>query len=231
MNISIVIPVYNEENRIEKTLPEIIDYCKKNFGDYEIIVVDDGSTDNTNEVITRFSKERVRVLRNGCNKGKGYSVKKGILNAKYDFVLFTDSDLATPLNELKKLTPFLNSGYDIIIASRNLAGSIHKKQQPFYRKCMGKFFAILVNFVVLRGIKDTQCGFKLLRTKTAKKIVRMQTLDGFSFDVEILLIAKKLGYKIKEVPVIWINNKESKLHPIKDSFKMFLDLCVLSFRR
>lgn len=223
--ISIVIPAYNEEKRIERSLVEIIDYCKKNFESYEIIVVDDCSTDKTNEIVSKYD---VKILKNGVNKGKGYSVKRGILEAKYSLVLFTDSDLATPIFELNKFINYIKD-YDIVIASRNLKESNIKVKQPFYRQFMGKTFPLLVNLIILKEFKDTQCGFKLFRTDIAKKIVKLQIFEGFSFDVEILFIAKKLGCKIKEVPVVWIDKEGSTLSPIKDAFKMLIDLFKIRY--
>jgi dolichyl-phosphate beta-glucosyltransferase len=221
--ISVVIPAYNEEKRIEPTLKKVIDYLKKKFDKYEIIVVDDCSKDNTNKIVSKYKKEKVKILRNEKNKGKGYSVKRGILESKYSLVLFSDSDLATPIEELENFMQYIKEN-DIIIASRNLKNSERKIKQPLYRQAMGKIFPLLVNIIALKGFKDTQCGFKLFKTDAAKKIFLLQTFERFSFDIEILFIAKKLGYKIKELPVIWIDQKGSKVNPIKDSLKMLIDL-------
>ena len=229
LNISIVIPAYNEEDRINKTLNKIINYFNKNKYNYEIIVVDDGSTDNTVNVVKTIKNTKIIILQNNNNEGKGYSVRKGILKAKYPLVLFSDSDLATPIEELKKFIGYISNGYDIVIASRNLKGSNIKVEQPIYRQLMGKTFPILVNLIALRGFKDTQCGFKLLKTDAAKKIVKFQTFKKFAFDVELLFIAKKLGYKIKETPVVWIDKKGSKVSPVKDSIKMLIDLFKIRY--
>lgn len=223
MELSIVIPAYNEEKRIESTLKEIIMYCKENFTKYEILVVNDCSKDRTKNVVEKYKAQKVKLLHNGVNRGKGYSVRKGILAAKYPFVLFTDSDMSTPITDIKSFLPYLKS-YDIIIASRNLKGSKIKVSQPFYRKMMGKAFPFFVNLFVLRGFKDTQCGFKLFKIDAAKKIVALQTFERFSFDVEILFIAKKLGYRIKELPVTWVDKAGSKVSPIKDAVSMLTDL-------
>lgn len=222
MDISIVFPAYNEAKRIESTIVKVNSFLKKHFKEYEIIVVDDCSSDNTSTIVSRF--DHVRVLCNKKNMGKGYSVKKGIMNAKYSLVLFSDSDLATPIEELEKFLKYIDDGYDIVIASRNLKGSDIKVKQPFYRQLMGKTFPFFVNLIAVGGFKDTQCGFKLFKTPAAKRIFSLQKLNGFSFDVEILFIAKKLGYKIKEAPVVWIDKAGSKVSPLKHSIKMFLDL-------
>ena len=228
MEISVVIPAYNEEKRIEPTLKRAINYLRSHFDNYEIIVVDDCSTDNTNNIVSKYKKNNVKSLRNKKNKGKGYSVKHGIQNAKYSLVLFSDSDLATPIEELGKFMHHIKE-YDIVIASRNMKESNIKVKQPLCRQLMGKTFPLLVNLIALRGFKDTQCGFKLFKTDIAKKVVSLQTFERFSFDVEILFIAKKLGYKIKEVPVVWIDKEGSKVSPIKDSIKMLIDLFKIRY--
>lgn len=219
MEISVVIPAFNEEKRIELTLKKVEQFLSQNFDKYQIIIVDDCSTDNTNKIVSKY--KNVQILRNKKNRGKGYSVKRGILNAKYPLVLFSDADLATPIEELGKFMNYIKD-FDVVIASRNLKQSIVK--QTSSRKLIGATFSLLVNLIVLRGFKDTQCGFKLFRTDVAKKIVSLQTLNGFSFDVEILFIAKKLGYKIKELPVVWMNKSGSKVKLIKDSIKMLINL-------
>ena len=193
------------------------------YENYEIIVVDDCSKDSTKEIVLAHEDPNLRLLQNEVNKGKGYSVKKGILSAKYPNVLFSDSDLATPIEELEKMIPHLED-YDIVIASRNMKESDIKIKQPKYRQLAGNIFPLLVNLIALRGFKDTQCGFKLFKTEKAKKIVNLQTFEEFSFDVEILYIAKKLGYNIKEEGVVWIDKEGSKVNFLKDSTKMLIDL-------
>ena len=221
--ISIVIPAYNEEKRIGRSIKQIVKYLDKKKYSYEVIVVDDGSIDKTIDVVKKAGNKYVKIIKNKKNMGKGFSVKTGILNAKYPLVLFSDSDLATPIEELDKFMEYIKS-YDIVIASRNLKESNIKVKQPVYRQLMGKTFPLLVNLIALGGFRDTQCGFKLFKTDAAKKIVSLQTFNRFSFDVEILFIAKKLGYKIKEAPVVWIDKEGSKVNPIKDSIKMLIDL-------
>ncbi|MBW2991398.1 glycosyltransferase family 2 protein [Candidatus Woesearchaeota archaeon] len=227
MRVSIVIPAFNEEKRIEKTLKRIISYCKNKFDKYEIIVVDDASKDNTVNIVMGYKKDKIRIVKNKINRGKGFSVKKGILQARYALVLFSDSDLATPIEELSKFLKYIRQGYDIIIASRNLKESNIVVKQPLYRQLMGKTFPLLVNLIALRDFRDTQCGFKLFKTRIAKKIVKYQTFERFSFDIELLFIAKKMGCRIKEAPVKWVDKAGSKLNPLKDSISMFLDLIRL----
>ena len=241
MNISVVIPAYNEEARIGESLTRIKEYLDNNLtksDKYEIIVVDDGSTDKTVDVVNRLSKPKnkskadihnIRILRNEINSGKGFSVKKGIENSKYDLVLFTDADLATPIKELGKMIKEIENGYDIAIASRNLPGSDIAVIQPRYRQIMGKTFPLIAHALLIPNIKDSQCGFKLFKTEAAKQIVKLQRINGYSFDVELLYIAQKLGFRIKEVPVKWIDKKGSKVDPLRDGFKMFIDLLKIRF--
>lgn len=223
LSLSVIIPAYNEENRIGKTLKKIIGYLERKKYDYEIILVDDGSKDKTIGVVKSLKNKKVRILKNKHNLGKGGSVKNGMLAAKKDYLLFSDADLSTPIEELEKFEK-LKEKHDILIGSRALKESDIKIKQPFYRILMGKVFNFIVNIVVIWGIKDTQCGFKLFRKEAAKKIFSKQTFNGFSFDVELLFIAKKYGYSIKEIPVMWINSTESKVNALKDSIMMFIDL-------
>ncbi len=225
MKISIVLPAYNEEERIGKTLEEILRYLKNRDYTYELIVIDDGSIDNTFSIVRGFIRKNknIRLLRNLKNKGKGYSVKKGIMSAKYPLILFTDSDLSTPLWELDKMINEIKS-YDVVIASRNLKKSNIAIRQPLFRTLPGKAFSLLVDLITFLGIKDTQCGFKLFKKSIAREIFSRQTINRWGFDVEVLYIAKKFGYKIKEVPVTWINSKVSKLNVLKDPFFMFIEL-------
>jgi dolichyl-phosphate beta-glucosyltransferase len=239
MEISIIIPAYNEEKRIQKTLERIFSYMKEKKHDFEIIVVDDGSKDKTVELVELFRKKnskgkkkadknRIKILKNIKNKGKGHSVKRGMLSGEKKWLLFSDADLSTPIEEIEKFEKYIDQ-YLIIIASRNLKESQIKIKQPKIRSTLGKIFPFVVNLFTIRGIKDTQCGFKLFRKDVAEKIFPLQTSKRFAFDVEVLFIAKKHGYKIKEIPVIWINALGSKVDPIKDSISMFFDLIRFRF--
>jgi dolichyl-phosphate beta-glucosyltransferase len=228
MNLSIVIPAYNEENRIEPTILKTIEYLEKHFENYEIIVVDDGSKDNTVEVASKYKDKNVKVISNTKNRGKGFSVKLGVINAKYNPVLFMDSDMSTPISEVSKFMNYINE-YDLVIGSRSSKDSKIIIQQPRFRKALGNTFSKITNLVLGIGISDTQCGFKLVKLDAARKIFPRQTLRGFAFDVELLFIAKFLGFKIKEVPVMWENNSNSKVSPIKDSVRMFKDLIKIRY--
>ncbi|MFA5271414.1 MAG: dolichyl-phosphate beta-glucosyltransferase [Candidatus Omnitrophota bacterium] len=227
MFISIIIPAYNEEERLKTAFEKLYQYLTGKKYDYEVIIVDDGSTDKTRETVSESmlaKAGKIIFLQNGKNKGKGFAVKQGILHSIGEYVLFSDADFSTPIQEFDKLFDYLKNGYDIAIGSRSVIGSNITVRQPLYREMMGKFFNFLVQIFVLRGIHDTQCGFKLFSGKCAKSIAQELKIDRFGFDVEMLYLAQKKKYKIKEVPVTWINSTESKVNPIKDSFKMFLEL-------
>ena len=226
IHLSVVIPAYNEAERIGLTLKKIHEYLLTKDYRYEIIVVDDGSTDDTRRVVRKTAQEIpfVRLLENGANRGKGYSVRAGVLDSHGKIILFSDADLSTPIQEVSYLEYWLNNGYDIAIGSRALPGSEILVRQPRHREGMGKIFNRLVQLLTVSGIRDTQCGFKLFKKEVAKVLFAKQTVWGFGFDVEILFMASKSGYRIKEVPIKWINSLDSRVHIVKDSFSMLVDL-------
>lgn len=229
--LSIVIPAYNEESRIGRSLSLIIDYLNKKAFNWEIIVVDDGSRDKTKEIIKGFMYDnRISLVENEQNRGKGYSVKKGILSAKGKFILFSDADLSTPIEEIDKLFFYLKSGYDIAIGSRGLEESKIIVPQFWVRQTMGKIFNFIIRFFIFPGIKDTQCGFKLFKGQVAKKVFSILKIKGFAFDVEVLYIAKNLNLKVREVPIKWYNSPKSKVNPTIHSFKMLTDIYKIKMR-
>ncbi|MCX8094465.1 MAG: glycosyltransferase family 2 protein [Candidatus Goldbacteria bacterium] len=221
MKVSVIIPAYNEEKRLPETLKKIKNFLKKNKIKNEIIVVDDGSTDNT---VSISKKYKVKVLKNEKNKGKGFSVKRGMLAARGEIVIFTDADLSTPVEFLKHFINEHKSGFDIVIASRALQGSEIKIPQPYLRELSGKIFNVLVRLITWLPIHDTQCGFKSFTRKAAQQIFKRLTIYGFGFDVEALYIARKLGFTISEYPVSWYNSKATKVDFLKDSIRMFFEL-------
>ena len=189
--------------------------------------MDDASKDRTKSIVSLLHIKNLKVLKNNRNRGKGYSVKRGILEAKYSLVLFTDSDLPVATKYVKVFIEYINEGFDIVIASKYMKDASPDKKQSMYRKLTGKVFSLIVKLLV-RGFNDTQCGFKLFKTNFAKQIANFQTCDGFAFDAEILYIAKKMGLKIKEVPVIWQNKAGSSVG-IKDALQMFFDVLKIRF--
>lgn len=221
--ISFVIPVYNEEDRIESALEKVWNFLDSKKYEFEIIVVDDGSTDRTLEKLSKYQNQ-IQIINYNPNRGKGAAVRAGMLASKGKFRFFSDADLSTPIYEIEKLLEKLNSGADICIGSRAINPSLIKKHQPFYRELMGKIFNKIVQFLIFKGIDDTQCGFKGFTDKATELVFPKSKIDGFSFDVEILFLAKKAGLFIEQVPVEWYNDKRTKVNPIKDSFKMFLEL-------
>lgn len=224
--LSLIIPAYNEQGRLSGSLQKIIDYFSTKKYAFEIIVVDDGSQDATTEIAERYIRTfaKGRLIKNESNRGKGYSVKRGIMSACGKFIFFSDADLSTPIEEIENLLSHLENGCDIVIGSRALIPSKVLVRQRWYRDMMGKVFGKLVRLLLVSGIADSQCGFKGFNRQAVQEIFPLQKLNGFSFDVEVLFIAKKLKFVIKEVPVRWINSYESKLNPLLDSIKMFLEL-------
>lgn len=221
--LSIVIPAYNEKMRLEKTLQQTIAFKKNHPEIAEIIVVDDGSTDNTSKLAKKYT-DKVIIL--PTNRGKGYAVKKGILLAKEKYVLYMDSDLATPLKEIPTFLKTIKK-YDLVIGSRNTEDANITSFQPMYRRILGKIFPFIANAILPLGVKDSQCGFKMFKTSVAKKIVRQQTIERFAFDVELLYLARKKEYRIKEIGITWHDQKGSTVNTLKDGLRMLKDICKL----
>jgi glycosyltransferase involved in cell wall biosynthesis len=214
-SISIIIPAFNEEKRLPETIRKIESYvCRQNWDFHEIIIVDDGSSDDTASVSAASAEANanIRVLRNPGNRGKGYSVRHGMLAARGEWSLFTDADLSTPIEELEKLWKACQrESAPIAIGSRALDRSLIGVHQPVLREAAGKFFNKVMRIVTGLRIADTQCGFKLFRSDVAREVFSRQAIDRFGFDVEVLFIARQLGCKILEIPVRWNNAEGSKV--------------------
>ncbi|MDH5457621.1 MAG: glycosyltransferase family 2 protein [Nitrospinota bacterium] len=224
-------PAYNEELRLGRTLPILRAWLESQEYTWEIVLVDAGSSDRTREVFHEvFSPEQGRSFKNEMNRGKGYAIRRGIREAKGEVLLFSDADFSTPIEEFPKLAGYLENGYDIAIGSRSLPDSNVEVHQAWVREGMGKVFNLLVQAIVLRGFIDTQCGFKCVKRERVLPLLPKMAVDGFCYDVELLFLAKKAGLKIVEVPVTWVNDPVSKVHILKDSTKMFLDLLWIRFR-
>lgn len=228
--LSVVIPAYNEASRIGKTLVEVRRYLDREQLEAEVLVVDDGSRDETVLVAEQHGEEdpRVRVLRLPENRGKGAAVRRGMLAAVGERVLFMDADLATPMEELKKLERALHAGVDIAIGSRGLPQSTLLVRQHPAREAMGRTFNLLVKAVGLWGIQDTQCGFKLFTRAAAQQLFSEARVDRFAFDVEILLLARG-KFAVAEVPVAWRHVQESRVSPGRDAARMAWDLLRVRF--
>tara|TARA_R110001592_G_scaffold71295_2_gene218014 strand:+ start:684 stop:1442 length:759 start_codon:yes stop_codon:yes gene_type:complete len=234
IRLSLIIPAYNEAGRIEKTLRLVLRYLDDADYSAEVIVVDDGSTDATAGVIRAFRTAYTTPLRLHQlpkNKGKGAAVKAGMLEVAYGEVrVFFDADASTPIEELEKIWEPLASGAQVVIGSRSLPDSQVEIHQAKYRETMGRTYNRILRVLGLTSFIDTQCGFKAFTAEATELLFRRQTLDGFSFDVELLYIATKHGLPITEIPVVWRNNEASRVNPVTDSFHMFWDLLRIKYR-
>ena len=222
--LSIVIPAHNEENRLPSTLEQVFDFLKKQSFPSEVIVVENGSTDQTYEIAQRFAKqhEDLHVVRNS-QRGKGLAIQRGVREAAGTYVFLCDADLSMPIEEVSKFIPPRLENVDIAIASREAPGAV-RYNEPAYRHITGRVFNTLIRLLVLPGLQDTQCGFKCIRAEVARDIFRYQTLTGWAFDVELLYIARRHGYQLVEIPIDWYFNADSKISVVHDSLRMFLDL-------
>ncbi|MEO8360856.1 MAG: dolichyl-phosphate beta-glucosyltransferase [Vicinamibacteria bacterium] len=228
-SLSVVIPAYNEEKRLPATLATLLPYLRGRGESFEVVVVNDGSKDATSAVASQAGPE-VRVLENPGNRGKGYSVRNGMLNARGAWRLMTDADLSTPIEDLETLKAALTDGAQVAIASRAVSGANLEKRQSMARESSGRFFNLIVQWLHLPGIQDTQCGFKLFSAAAAEAAFRDARLDGFAFDVEALVLARRAGFKIKEVPVTWRNDEQSRVSFLS-GLAAFGELFKLWFRR
>jgi dolichyl-phosphate beta-glucosyltransferase len=219
--LSVVIPAYNEALRLPSTLARIREQLAA--GSYEIVVVDDGSSDGTAERAHAAGGERLSVLRVERNRGKGHAVRRGMLAARGALRLMSDADLSTPIEELPRLLARAREGFDVVIGSRALAASRIEVHQPWYRESLGRFFNLLVRALLLPELRDTQCGFKLFSARAADEVFAAARLDGFGFDVEALVIARRRGYRIAELPVTWRNDAATRVSALR-GFQAFLDL-------
>ena len=226
---SIVIPAYNEAQRLEATLDRVLAYVAERKWDAEVLVVNDGSRDATREIVLqRAAKNPVlRLVENPGNRGKGYSVRNGVMKARGEFILFTDADLASPIEEGEKLLAALAAGADIAIGSRWLDKSLQTRPQPLYRRALGRIFNLALRFVLGMSYKDTQCGFKAFTRRAAEAVFPLQIIERWGFDPEILFLARRLGFLVKEVPVKWAHQENTKISPIRDGVRMFTELLTI----
>jgi len=222
--LSIVIPAYNEENRLPDTLAQIASFVSAQSYPVEVVVVDNNSSDATRRIAEDFAAKYLyaRVLHEP-RQGKGAAVKTGMLAAHGEYLFICDADLSMPIEEVNKLLPPALDSYDVAIASREAPGA-RRVDEPEYRHLMGRVFNLIVRLLAIPGIQDTQCGFKVFRRAVAYQVFPLQTIDGWGFDVEVLFIALRRGYKLVEVPITWYYRPQTKISPLRDSINMFTEV-------
>ena len=223
IRLSVIIPAYNEENRIGVTLDTLLTYFSGQSYSAEIIVVDDGSEDKTSEVVRTFAPQ-VTLLRYEKNRGKGYAMRYGVPEASGEYRLVYDADGSTPIEDIEKAWVLHDGGIDIVIGSRALPDSNVTLRQPLYRQSMGRIYNVLLRLLFLTPFKDTQCGFKSISAKCADEVFPKLTTDGFGMDCEMLFVASKKGFTVAEIPVTWINSLESKVDAFWHSLEMIFEV-------
>lgn len=230
MQLSILIPIYNENRILEKNINEILHYFLNKF-DFEIIIINDGSTDNSNEILKKFTLHNIKIINNTKNEGKGASIRKGVKNCKGDLILISDADLSTPINQFSVLYKKYLEGYDFVIGSRSKSNSKILVKQKKMRVVAGVIFNYLVKIILGLKYHDTQCGFKLFNKQKLNNIINFCDVNRFCIDVEILFLAKKFNYKIFEIGIVWKNDFKSSVSLIKDSLMMFCDLIKIRLKK
>lgn len=223
---SIVIPAYNESGRLGGTLEKVLAYVHSRGWSAEVIVVNDGSHDNTEEIARQFAEKDpiVRIVNNPGNRGKGYSVRNGMLHARGHIVIFSDADLSSPIEESAKLIDAIDRGADIAIGSRWLRAETQTQRQPLHRQIFGRIFNLLLRLSLGLQFADTQCGFKAFRQRAVQTIFPLQRIERWGFDPEILFLARKFGFRVEEVPVLWGHSGGTRIHPLKDGSRMFMEM-------
>jgi dolichyl-phosphate beta-glucosyltransferase len=223
---SLVIPAYNEGARLGLTLDKVLNYIARHACDAEVIVVNDGSRDDTVDLVRTFAQKHpsVRLLQNPGNRGKGYSVRHGMLNARGRVLIFSDADLSSPIEEVPKLLKALADGADIAIGSRWLRSELQTQRQPLHRQLFGRIFNLMLRMTLGLRFRDTQCGFKAFQRRAAQAIFPLQKIERWGFDPEILFLAQKFGFSVKEVPVAWGHSGDTRINPLVDGTRMFLEM-------
>ncbi len=226
---SIVVPAYNEAQRISATLDKLLAYLAAQHWQAEVVVVNDGSHDQTAALVRDYAQRNssVRLVENPGNCGKGYSVRHGMTEARGDVLLFSDADLSSPIYEAPKLFAALEQGADVAIGSRWLRRELQTERQPFYRQLFGRIFNLLLRVILGLRFKDTQCGFKAFTRHAAQEIFSRQQIERWGFDPELLFLAKKMGLRVAEVPVEWAHDERSKISPLRDGIRMFLEMLTI----
>ena len=217
---SVIIPAFNEEQVIGTTLSQVEDYLNSKKIPHEIIVINNGSADRTRQVVLDWSKlgHPVKMLENVQNRGKGYAVRQGVLVSRGDWILFMDADGSTSIREMEKCWPLMNEPLDILVGSRRVHGAVFAKRQPWLREIFGIVFTRLANILVCSSIRDFTCGFKCFRREAALELFKKQTVEDWTFDIEIILMGKKMGYRISQFPVTWTDSPKTNLRMFKDTW-------------
>lgn len=223
MRYSIVIPAYNESQRIVPTLNHVLSYVAEQGWDAELIIVNDGSRDDTARIVQGYVAHNsiVRLIENPGNRGKGYSVRNGMLNARGEILLFSDADLSSPIEEAPKLFAALEGGADVAIGSRWLRSELQTQRQPLHRQLFGRIFNLALRMFLGLSYKDTQCGFKAFTSEAAQAIFPLQRIERWGFDPEIIFLAKKQGFRVIEVAVKWAHDNQGQINPLRDGLRMF----------
>ena len=226
---TIVIPAYNEARRLEATLDRVLGYVSRQPWNAEVLVVNDGSHDATRDIVLNYAAHNpaLRLVDNPSNRGKGYSVRHGVMEARGELILFTDADLASPIEEGERLLAALAAGADMAIGSRWLDKRLQTRPQPLYRRVLGRVFNLALRIVLGMNYKDTQCGFKAFRRQAAELVFPLQIIERWGFDPEILFLARRLGLRVDEVAVKWAHQENTKINPIKDGLRMFTELLTI----
>jgi glycosyltransferase involved in cell wall biosynthesis len=229
LTYSFVIPAYNESERLTVSLPKIFDYIRKLELRCEVIVVNDGSTDDTADIVRRLMllNPDLRLVENPGNRGKGYSVRNGMLQAQGDMMLFSDADLSSPIYEAGKLFAALEQGADVAIGSRWLQAELQTERQPWYRQLYGRLFNLALRITLGLKYHDTQCGFKAFRRSAAQTVFTRQRIERWGFDPELLFLADKFKLRTAEVPVEWAHDHRSKINPLRDGLRMGLEMLAV----
>ena len=226
MTYSIVVPAYNESVRIRPTLHALVRHVQEQRWNAEILVVNDGSSDDTAQIVREFGNAypQVLLIENPGNRGKGYSVRNGMLHARGDICLFTDADLSSPITEAQKLFDAIVLGADVAIGSRWLRTELQTERQPLYRQLFGRIFNLVLRTILGLRFADTQCGFKAFRRDAAQRIFPLQKIERWGFDPEILFLARRAGLRVEEIPVVWAHSEGTRLHPFRDGLRMFVEV-------
>ena len=229
LTYSIVLPAYNESARIAATLGRILAHANQRGWQIEVIVVNDGSTDDTARIVREYASKHpaLRLLENPGNRGKGYSVRDGMLQAQGDILLFSDADLSSPIAEADKLFSAIHQGADVAIGSRWVKTELQIKRQPLYRQFLGRIFNLALRLVLGLNFKDTQCGFKAFTRDAAQKLFPLQRIERWGFDPELLYLARKRGLAVIEVPVAWSHREGTRINPVLDGIRMLGEIFVI----